>query len=390
MKQLMIFIFISFLTNISAQKSVDDILIQIEKNNTTLSALRKNSDAQKAGNKTGIFLQNPELEFNYLWGTPSAIGNRTDFSIKQSFDFPTAYSYKKQISNLMNEQVELEYQKQLKAVQLQTRLVCIELTYQNALKTEFSKRLANATQIVNAYQSKFNIGEIGILEYNKARVILLTTLKDAEMNEIERDALRSELAKLNGGVIIGFNDSVFLQPTISIDFEQWYAQIEQGNPMLQWIKTEILISEKQKRLTVATNLPQFNAGYMSEKVAGQQFQGVSVGMTIPLWESKNTVKFAKANAIAVQSLEDDAKSQFYHQMKAIHLKAVSLQKSVTDYRQKMITFSNADLLLKALNQGEISLSEYLFELSLQYDSIDRLLDMEKKQQMAFAELSQYF
>lgn len=56
---------------ISAQKSADDILIQIEKNNTTLLALRKKADAQKIGNKTGIYLQNPELEFNYLWGNPS-------------------------------------------------------------------------------------------------------------------------------------------------------------------------------------------------------------------------------------------------------------------------------------------------------------------------------
>ena len=39
-----------------AQNSVDHILTKIEKNNTTLSALRKNLDAEKIGNKTGIFL----------------------------------------------------------------------------------------------------------------------------------------------------------------------------------------------------------------------------------------------------------------------------------------------------------------------------------------------
>ena len=86
--------------------------MEIEKNNTTLSALRKNTEAEKVGNKTGIYLQNPEVEFHYLWGNPSVLGNRTDISIKQTFDFPTAYRYKSQISNARNDQVELEYQKQ--------------------------------------------------------------------------------------------------------------------------------------------------------------------------------------------------------------------------------------------------------------------------------------
>jgi len=41
--------------SLSAQNSIDDVLLEIEKNNTTLLALRKNADAKKLGNKTGIY-----------------------------------------------------------------------------------------------------------------------------------------------------------------------------------------------------------------------------------------------------------------------------------------------------------------------------------------------
>ena len=75
--------------NLSSQNTIDNVLTEVEKNNTTLSSIRKNIDADKIGNKTGLLPKNPEAEFNYLWGNPSDIGNRTDFSIKQSFDFPT-------------------------------------------------------------------------------------------------------------------------------------------------------------------------------------------------------------------------------------------------------------------------------------------------------------
>lgn len=375
--------------NLPAQNTIDSVLTAVEKNNTTLSAIRDKADADKLGYKTGLFLNNPEAEFNYLWGNPSTIGNRTDFSMKQSFDFPTAYSYRNEISDLKGEQAELEYQKQRREILLQTQLVCIELTYKNALKGELDKRLNNATQIADAYKSKFTTGDVSILEYNKAQVNLLNIRKEAEANEIERNSLLSELTRLNGGKRIGFNDSIFIHATIPPDFEQWYGQIEQGNPVLQWIKREIAVSRKQKQLSTALSLPKFNAGYMSEKVTGQAFEGITVGVSVPLWENKNTVKHAKARTIAVQSLETDTKLQFYSQMKILHAKAVSLQNSLTDYRQNLNAYNNANLLQKALEKGEISLSEYIFELSLYYESINKLLEMEQNLHKTVAALNRY-
>ena len=378
-----------FGSNLFTQNNIDSILVQTERNNTTLAAFRENTDADKIGNKTGLLPQNPEVEFNYLWGNPSSIGNRTDFSIRQSFDFPTAYAYKNQISNLKNEQSELEYQKQRKSILFQTRMVCIELIYQNALKSELTKRLANAGKIAKAYKLKFDIGDANILEYYKSQVNLLNITKDADANIIERNVLLSELAILNGGTIINFADSVFLQQPIAPDFEQWYAQAEQGNPVLHWIKQEIAVSQKQKQLNTALSLPKFNAGYMSEKVLGQQFQGFSIGISIPLWENKNTIKYAKAHTIGIQSMETDAKLQFYNKMKALHSKVTGLQISVNDYRSKLLVFSNTELLQKALDKGEISLSEYIFELSLYYESAVNLLEMELSLNKAFAGLNQY-
>nr|MDA3910178.1 transporter [Bacteroidales bacterium] len=48
---------------LSAQNNIDTVLAQIERNNTTLSALQKRAEAEKIGNKTGNYLQNPEIEF---------------------------------------------------------------------------------------------------------------------------------------------------------------------------------------------------------------------------------------------------------------------------------------------------------------------------------------
>jgi hypothetical protein len=375
--------------NTFAQVAVDSVLATIERNNTTLLSYRKSVDAEKIGNKTGLAPQNPEVEFNYLWGNPSAIGNRTDFSVKQSFDFPTAYSYKNQIANLKNEQAELEYKKQRNELLYQTRVICVKLTYYNALKVELDTRKTNAQQVADAYKTKYNTGDVGILDYNKAQVNLLNILKEQENIKIERNTLLLELITLNGGNSINFSDSIFTNQTIPVDFEQWFIQSEANNPLLQWINQEITISEKEAKLNTAMSLPKLSGGYMSEKVAGEQFQGVTVGITLPLWENKNTVKYAKAKTIALQSIETDAKLQFYNSMKATHTKVIALQKNVSDYRSKLELYSNSALLEKAFNKGEISLTEYMYELSLYYESFYKLLEMEMSLNLGFAELIKY-
>lgn len=386
MKNIIITIFLAISVNAFSQTSVDSVLANIERNNTTLFAYRRNIEAEKIGNKTGITPSNPEIEFGYLWGNPYAIGNRTDLSIRQSFDFPTAYAYRSQISNLKNEQAELEYQRQRREILLQARLLCAELTYQNAMLAEYNKRMNSARQIADIYKKKFDAGETNVLEYNKSQVHLLNLSKDLQNIEIQRQTLFTELSRLNGGKTIEFADSIFGSPQLMPDFEQWYAQTEQKNPVLQWLKQESAITKKQAQLQVAENLPKLSAGYMSEKVVGQQFRGVTLGMTIPLWENKNTVKYSRAKAIAAESLQSDSKLQFYNQMKTRYAKALALQTSTNSYRLELKKFSNRELLAKALDKGEISLGEYLIELSIYYESINKLLEMERSMFIAYYEL----
>ncbi len=378
-----------FSVSILAQESVENVILQIKKNNTTLMALRKNTDANKIENKTGIYLQNPELTYSYLWGNPSSIGNRTDVSIKQSFDFPTAYAYRNQISDIKNEQQELEYQKQSKAIILQTRLICGDLIYLNALHSELTKRQTNAQTIAKSFKAKFDVGEANILEYNKSQLNLLNINKDIESKEVERIELLAKLTILNGGISIPFTDDVFQLQTISADFEQWYLQSEQNNPVLRWIKQEITISEKNVKLNRALGLPKFQAGYMSEYIVGQHFQGVTVGLSVPLWENKNKLKYAKAKTEAMQTVESDNKMQFYNGLKILHTKAMSLQNNVNDYRKNLQLFNSSELLKKALDKGEISLNEYTLELSAYYESINKILELEKELNRTVAELNQF-
>lgn len=375
--------------SLPAQIKVDSILSAIEKNNSSLSAMRKSTEAEKFRNQTGIYLQNPEAGFNYLWGNPAAMGNRTDISIKQSFDFPTAYGYRRQIADTRNLQADFEYQQQCKNILYSARLLCTEILYANAVNEEFGKRLSHAQSIADAYQAMFEKGEVSILEHNKAQLNLLNLKKEAEARNIERTAYLKQLAALNGGIAIELNEKSFQARILPSDFDQWYNIAEKNNPSLQWMKQEIEINIQQEKLNRALSLPKASAGYMSEKVVGEHFQGLTAGITIPLWENKNTVKYAQAQTLALQSIETDRKLQFYNQLRIQFERAVSLQQTVYDYRQAIQSSNNAELLKKALDQGEIPLINYLMELSFTYLAMDNLLKSEYELNKAISFLVQF-
>ena len=373
----------------SAQNNIDALLTEIENNNTTLSALKKMVEAEKMGNKTGIQLQNPEVEFHYLWGDPSAIGNRKDFSVQQSFDFPSAYAYRNQIADMKNEQVELEYKKQKMDIFLQVRLICAEFTYQNALREEYQKRQENASEIAKSIETKLNAGEANILDQNKAKVTLLNTEAELRHIEIQRQTLLQQLATLNGGKAVDFKNTTFQAVPIANDFEQWAAQAAANNPVLAWLEQEIAISDKNTQLQKAQSLPKLNAGYMSEKVVGEHLQGVSVGISIPLFENKNTVKYAQLKNEAAQHRETDEKLRFYNEMKTLHAKAIAIQQNITQFREQLSLQSDLELLQKTLDKGAISFTEYLFELTVYYESIEKMLEMERELSITNARLLIY-
>jgi len=386
-KIVLIFVSLIFVLSAKAQGPYDQVLAEIEKNSTTLKALSELMEAQKLENRTGIYITNPEIEFNYLWGDPSSIGNRTDFSVKQAFDFPSAYGYRKKIANLENVNAQLMYKAERMNLLLTAKEICIRLTYYNALSKEFAFRLKSAREIADSYSKRMKVGDVGIIEYNKAMINLTSTENEVAKIDLERNVLNSELKALNGGKEIAFDISVFSPAVISPDFEEWYLLAESKNPLLQYVRGEVTVNEERLRLSRVVGLPKLSAGYMMEKVVGQSFKGITLGVSIPLWENKNSVKHAQARVIASRTNEEDARIKFYNNLNSLFNSAVSLKALALSYRNSLENHSNQSLLKKALESGEISFITYLLELQYYYDAFDKLLVTERDLELTMAKLT---
>lgn len=370
----------------AAQQTIDAVLQQIERNNTTLEALRKQTEADKLQNKTGITLPDPEVSFDYLWGDPSSIGNRKDFGVTQSFDIATIAGSRRRVADAQNGLLDLEYRAGRMAVLLEARQTCIQLVYYNALKTELEQRLAHAQAVADFYDRQLADGNASRLEVNKARLSLSAAQGELRRNEVERTNLLAELQRLNGGKPIVFEQAAYAQPVLPQDFEAWYDEAAAANPALAYARQNVELKRREMKLGKLSGLPQISAGYMSELVPESNFWGITLGLSVPLWSNRNRVKQAKAAVVAAELQQKDATVQFYERLRNQYGRTLGLQRTAEEYRKALAELDNTQLLRKALDAGEISLLDYIVELGLYYTTVDEALAAERDYELALTEL----
>lgn len=370
-----------------AQDAYSPVLEQVERNSPTLAALREQAEARKVASRTDIYPADPEVEFGYLWGAPAAVGSRKDVSVRQSFDFPAVYARRGRLAESLGGCAEWLYRSQRMELLLSAKKVCIELVYYNGLAELYGRMLENARQIAGAYGKKELSGDANRLDFNKARLNLASMEGEASRADIERARLLSELARLNGGTALEFDMNEYAPtPLAAVDFEEWYAAAA-ASPALQYLLSQVEVGERRVELSRAQSLPSFSLGYMGEFVSGQNYQGVTLGLSIPLWENRNKVRLARAEARASVAAAEDAKMQYYNRLKSLHAQVAELGENVRRYAAALSKGDNDRLLREAYSAGEMSLLSYLLELDYLVEARVRLLQAERDYELALAELN---
>lgn len=373
----------------NAQESgFSDFLSVVENNNTGLRALRGSADAEQMANKTGLNPANPEVGFNYLNISPIR-RKRTDFSITQTIDFPTAYIHRRKLADARSTKATLDYETRRIGVLHEAASSYVSWVYSERLAEQLEKRRAIAKQLADAYQRSFEAGEISVLERNKARVNLLNAEKEAELNDVERAALKAELVRLNGGHALESLRAEYPGMEIPVDFDTWYAEAMADNPSLQVLDQYIAISEQQEKLNRALSLPSIRGGYMTEEDADAKFSGITLGLTVPLWQQRNTVKQAKLEARSAELYKADAVNRFLNDQQRLFNRAKALETVYKDLKRITEDTQGPELIKRALDLGELSLLDYLVELTMYYETMDKLMETERDLQFTLAELYQW-
>lgn len=370
-------------------QNLEEILSSIQQNNPTLVSLSAARDAAKLEAKTGLAPSDPNVDFNYFWETKAPQGHRVNVGVSQSFDFPTVYYWRKKISKGESRAADLEYALGRKTVLLEAERTCIELAFYNALGRELQRCERNAETVSQSYKQKFEAGEIGILDYNNAKLQQLSAKKKWLENEASKSETLAALVRLNGGKEIEYGETDYPFELLPSDFDSWYESAVSGSVELQALENEKTLASNSLRLERNQWIPKFSLGYASEMIPGSSLQGLSAGLSIPLWENHGRVKAARSRQEASVTRANEAYFQYQSSLRAKYAKALSLQELALQYKTGLGELGTTELLMQALQGGEISLETYIIGVDSWYDSFVEALECERDARLLVAEVRNF-
>ncbi|HML85517.1 MAG TPA: TolC family protein, partial [Bacteroidales bacterium] len=365
-KIIMVLMILMSVWNVYAQDQIKTLLASIEKNNISLKSLKEDREAARLAASVNLLPDNPEVEYNYLTGSPSTLGNRHDFSIRQTFDFPTAYLFKNKLSSSGKIVSDLNYEKSRQDILLEARKLCVDVIYQENLLRIASQREEDANRMVMAYRKMLEEGKGNKLDLNRALIALAQGKREILLLKNHQMEMLSKLKVMNGGESLVVNMINFPEVPLPANFEDWYSinsnQITELKLLREMIVSKDLTVKVQRSLT----LPKFSAGYMSEKVTGEQFQGVTLGMSLPLWGNRNTVKTLKAEYSSLELKLSEEELRIKAEMNIQFDRVISFRSMAENLRTTLLETNNETLLKRALELGEITLMDYLIEYDRYY------------------------
>ena len=372
-----------------AQSNIDKVLSEIAKNNKTIQANTQYWNAQKVLHRTGNSLYNPTVEYDYLKGTPANAGNQTDFTITQSFDFPSVYGKKNTLANQLDIQADLQLKAANQALLLEAKKICIELVYRNKLQVPLTKRQEATEKWLAHFNKKLASGDGTILDVNKAKIQLLEIKKQFQDNVSEIAKLNEQLTSLNGGNPITFNDLAYFDVPVMADFETLEKEIEAQDYIRKTLEQEKVIAQKQIAVSKALSLPKMEVGYHYQGILGQTYNGIHTGISLPLWESKNRLKLEKEKMTFAETALTDHTNEHYYEIKQLYGRYESLKNILGDYEKINQSVEPIKLLDKALSAGQISVLEYFVELNYYNTTFNSYLEIEKEYYEVVAALLKY-
>jgi len=371
------------------QSNVETVIKEISGNNKSLIANAQLIQSKKLESKVGISLYNPFIEITNLFGASDNKGDQTEFKVIQAFDFPTAYSKRNKLSNLKIQQSNFEREIFRQNVLLEAKLICLELIYLNKKKLILTRRSVITENLFNLYKTKLDKGEGNILDVNKAKINLLNIKTELLILENEINELNQRLIELNGGKSIVFNDTLYpVIPPIP-EFVTLENTIEESDPLRKSLLQEKLINQGQIELSKSLSLPKFEIGYYYLGLSNQNYNGVHFGFSIPLWENNYRTDLYKSRALYSNLEIENHRTEHYYEIKQQYDKYETLRDALNEYLTVLESLKSEELLINALNIGEISILEYFAEVNYYNLSYDKFLELEKEYNKVVAGLFKY-
>lgn len=372
-----------------AQSPIESVLQSVADKNNSIKATQQDVSAAQTELSAENCLENTSFEFEYLWAEKQVPGgNKYGFSIMQGFDFPTVYGQRRKLINAQNAlgSSQINYVRQ--SVLLDARNLYIKIVYLNKQIELVAEREKIAHALVDMYKTRLEAGDANRLEVNKVEIARLSQSSQLKMLISERQAAIADLVACNGGEALPISAKQMVEyPIIAMpaSLEEVTAQWQEADANINMIRKQQQVAESFSAVSKEGWIPKFELGYKQAYEVGDMFYGLAVGVSLPLFKTSNEVKTAQARALSLSLQSDAANAELTAEVSQLYNEATTLKDALDDYAL-LSEQNNRDMLLKALEAGQISLIEYMSDIAQLNEAEENRLMLEYQYHLALSNL----
>lgn len=348
-------------------QSIDEVLASVEANNLELQANRSLVEARSIESRVDNQLENPEVEYVRSWGVPAEAGTSGELVAAQSFDFPTAYVQRARRAALLRSRYDTEHAQLRQQTLLEAKLLCIEIISLREQLEVARMRESDAGQVAEICGKLFETGQGSVLEKNRAEMEYAAARNARSLLEIDIEAALNRLCTLNGGQKIDVG-SVELALDRPLPLEQIEAVYVETDPSLLISASEIELSRQNVKVERAQMLPKIKLGYKLTHSPGQHFNGVVMGLSIPIFSGHRNVRTAKAQTLYAETAYRSMCNDLHTTLAALYDKAAVIERTIGEYETANAESERyREYLNRAIEAGQISATDYFSSLVNYYD-----------------------
>ncbi|MDE5826740.1 MAG: TolC family protein [Duncaniella sp.] len=380
-----------FSPSISFASDFDDVLSTIVSNNLSLKNAVAVDEASIAEMKAENTLEAPEFSYENLFGA-KGIGDKRNFSLSQSFDWPGVYAARSQA--VKKSESAMQYLRESGVLDLRrdVRVVLIDMINIRQQIATTSKICDGLAVMSEYYKKASEEGNETRLDYNKAVVEHINAVRELKTLKADSSVIAATLRDLNGGkevkeliARVGLNYPHADLSSLIPERES----IRMKDPSVAASRASIEAQKALVKVEKRSLLPGFSVAYLHEWEMGDNFNGFSVSVTLPFLTARSKVKAASMR-LASQNLDEEmAVIKIYSEMQADYETAVELRELLREYRGVMSDDSTFELLRKALDVGQINFLTYMQELNYFLAARRDFLEAHYRYHLAVARLQRY-
>ncbi|QTE39234.1 TolC family protein [Mucilaginibacter sp. P25] len=402
-------LFFSLLTQ-KAEAQTDTLKItfpdaekQFIENNLSLLAQKYNVDASKALIQQAKLWDNPVLstDQNIHDGSTNKFFNHSNgggqIFVQLNQVFATAGKRGKQVKVAEDDAKvqEAAFNDLMRNLRYNLQLDFSQLGSLNAQQLVYQNEIKSATELVNAIQKSFDVGNTSMKDLIRLKALLFGLQNDMVENNRQINDLQTELKTL-----LQTKETTFVQPvindkpveTVDLDVQSLISQAMTNRP--DYLSNQYQLNSATHNLAYqkALAVPDVTLGvsYDQNSSYARHYYGLQVGFPIPLFNrNQGNIKSAQYN---IKSQESTLKQNEF-QLKNDVVAAVNQYKlNVQLFSTQQIAFNEQydklfGAMLKSFQQRQISLVEFVDFFDTYKDTKLKILQQQFNLQKAIADLN---